>query len=149
MDITAFNTSTAYNVGSRCLYDYSICTCVNEHIGDWVESDFERLSYTTTDKVWLMSESEVYGYPDKGEGAAYKDYEENHTFDGEEPNYYYDVNRIVLGKNGPIYYWLRSARNSNRSEVYSIHSDGYIGKDDAYHPDPNCAPAFCVHINNH
>ena len=95
-------------------------------------------SKTSTEKIFLLSCSEVYGNFENSvdEGAAYPDFASKN--DGN------DTNRIKYQSNGtPYYWWLRTPHTGYAHYVRNVYPTGAISYDGASHSD-GLAPACCI-----
>lgn len=101
-------------------------------------------SETSTEKIFLLSRSEVYGNFENSvdEGAAYPYYKNYSDFaiknDGN------DTNRIKYQSNGtPYYWWLRTPSTGNAYNVRNVHPTGAVygsGANNSF----GLAPACCI-----
>ena len=90
-------------------------------------------SKTSTEKIFLLSRSEVYGNFENSvdEGAAYPYYKNYSDFASKNDGN--DTNRIKYQSNGtPYYWWLRTPDTSHAGIVRYVHPAGAIYVNSAY-----------------
>lgn len=97
----------------------------------------------TTDKIFLLSRTEVYGGQENAidEGVVYPYYSQNSSLSAAGTGA--DTNRIKYRSGTAQYWWLRSPHGSNSHHVRHVPTDGNIG----YHGAGNShgvAPACCI-----
>lgn len=101
-------------------------------------------SETSTEKIFLLSRSEVYGNLEKGidEGAAYPYYKNYSDFAGKNDGS--DTNRIKYQSNGtPYYWWLRTPNIGNANYVRYVNPSGAVISSFAS-SSVGLAPACCI-----
>lgn len=101
-------------------------------------------SKTSTEKIFLLSRSEVYGNFENSvdEGAAYPYYKNYSDFASKNDDN--DTNRIKYQSNGtPYYWWLRTPYTGNASNVRGVTPTGAINSSGADNS-VGLAPACCI-----
>ena len=101
-------------------------------------------SKTSTEKIFLLSRSEVYGNFENSvdEGAAYPYYKKYSDFASKNDGK--DTNRIKYQSNGtPYYWWLRTPYTGSARNVRNVHPTGAITSSGAY-SSYGLAPACCI-----
>lgn len=101
-------------------------------------------SKTSTEKIFLLSRSEVYGNFENSvdEGAAYPYYKNYSDFASKNDDN--DTNRIKYQSNGtPYYWWLRTPYTGNASNVRGVTPTGAINSSGA-NSSIGLAPACCI-----
>ena len=101
-------------------------------------------SKTSTEKIFLLSRSEVYGSFENSvdEGAAYPYYKNYSDFASKNDGN--DTNRIKYQSNGtPYYWWLRVPNTGNASHVRIVYPTGAIHNGNAG-SSYGLAPACCI-----
>ena len=101
-------------------------------------------SKTSTEKIFLLSCSEVYGNFENSvdEGAAYPYYKNYSDFASKNDGN--DTNRIKYQSNGtPYYWWLRTPVTGNALYVRYVNPAGAIYGSGAYNS-IGLAPACCI-----
>lgn len=101
-------------------------------------------SKTSTEKIFLLSRSEVYGNFENSvdEGAAYPYYKNYSDFASKNDDN--DTNRIKYQSNGtPYYWWLRTPYTGNASNVRGVTPTGAINSSGASNSS-GLAPACCI-----
>lgn len=101
-------------------------------------------SKTSTEKIFLLSRSEVYGNFENSvdEGAAYPYYKNYSDFASKNDGN--DTNRIKYLSNGtPYQWWLRTPLTGGTGYVRAVHSTGAINYDNADNSN-ELAPACCI-----
>lgn len=101
-------------------------------------------SKTSTEKIFLLSRSEVYGNFENSvdEGAAYPYYKNYSDFASKNDGN--DTNRIKYQSNGtPYYWWLRTPHTGNASGVRNVIPTGAVYGYDA-NGSNGLAPACCI-----
>lgn len=100
-------------------------------------------SATTTEKVFLLSRSEVYGGNEVtgGEGAAYPYYAEYSDLGSAETGN--DSNRIKCRNGTATYWWLRSPYAGSANSVRLVYAPGNISGSNANNS-IGVAPACCI-----
>lgn len=101
-------------------------------------------SKTSTEKIFLLSCSEVYGNFENSvdEGAAYPYYKNYSDFASKNDGN--DTNRIKYQSNGtPYYWWLRTPYTGNANDVRDVNPTGAISSYSAY-SSHGLAPACCI-----
>lgn len=101
-------------------------------------------SKTSTEKIFLLSCSEVYGNFENSvdEGAAYPYYKNYSDFASQNDGN--DTNRIKYQSNGTPYYWcLRTPFTGYANYVRNVYPTGAIGNNNASNS-VGLAPACCI-----
>lgn len=101
-------------------------------------------SKTSTEKIFLLSRSEVYGNFENSvdEGAAYPYYKNYSDFASKNDGN--DTNRIKYQSNGtPSYWWLRTPHTGHANYVRGVYSTGAVSHNVAYNSF-GLAPACCI-----
>ena len=101
-------------------------------------------SKTSTEKIFLLSCSEVYGNFENSvdEGAAYPYYKNYSDFASKNDGN--DTNRIKYQSNGtPYYWWLRTPRTGNAYGVRNVYPTGAVNSGSA-DSSLGLAPACCI-----
>ena len=101
-------------------------------------------SKTSTEKIFLLSRSEVYGSFENSvdEGAAYPYYKNYSDFASKNDGN--DTNRIKHQRNGtPYYWWLRAPLTGYAHYVRNVFPTGVIDSSGAY-GSIGLAPACCI-----
>lgn len=101
-------------------------------------------SKTSTEKIFLLSRSEVYGNFENSvdEGAAYPYYKNYSDFASKNDGN--DTNRIKYQSNGtPYYWWLRTPSTGSAVLVRYVHPTGAVGNGNANNS-YGLAPACCI-----
>lgn len=102
-------------------------------------------SKTSSEKVFLLSRSEVYGNLENGvdEGTAYPYYKNYSDFVTENDGN--DTNRIKYLSNGtPYHWWMRTPTTGDASHVPSVNSSGAIVSYGSAYNNYGLAPACCI-----
>lgn len=101
-------------------------------------------SKTSTEKIFLLSRSEVYGNFENSvdEGAAYPYYKNYSDFASKNDGN--DTNRIKYQSNGtPYYWWLRTPSTGSAVLVRYVNPTGAVGNGNANNS-YGLAPACCI-----
>lgn len=100
-------------------------------------------SDTTTEKFFLLSQTEVYGglVNSISEGEAYPYYADNSSLSAAGTGA--DDNRIKYRSGSAQYWWLRSPDPSGSRGVRSVSTTGYVSGSNAFNSN-GVAPACCI-----